>query len=858
MVKLNKKTEGFPQANNRHFIRQRINSLLSRAAEKSLVVVCAGMGYGKTRAVSEFARESKTPTAWIQLSEFDNNGAMFWKNYVSAIAIIDELYAEELIKIGFPDNEDKQRRFKNARYSEKLKNSKHLIVLDDFHIIKDHAVICFIERAIYNLPSNFSFIIICRTFPQLNILSLEIKNMVHQIQEDDLNFTETELVQYLKAQRLPIETQYLHEIYQDTKGWAFSVSLIARSLRKSPLYWGYVRSAMKSSIFKLIETEVWDTASEHLKRFWVRISLIEHFSADLMSLLCNDNNIITEFRQQSAYVRFDSYANTFLIHHLFIDYLRAKQDILDDDEVRVTYKTTGDWCKQNGFTIDAMNYYEKIGDYESIVSIFDELSAFVPNDIALKALEIFERAPEETCDLVKFFATKHLRIVMCLGRFEEALELAERYEKRFIQLPEDNVFRNHALSGVYYCWGCIRANMSTIDDCYDFDAYFAKMNECLRKSPLKPNQFINIPIGPWVSLVGAAKQGAPQKYVESLTRAVKHASSCLGTGMTGEDDLCYGELKFYQGDLATAEAYFDKAVEHSQKQGQCEVVHRALFYIERIAFSQGNREKVENALMDMKTRLNKKEYPLRFISYDIAISWYYYYLRQPEMVRGWLKDKFTPYIRASFIENFENQMKARYHYLVKNYSPLLDYVEDMKRRESILYGRVEMLTLEACALYQLKDRKGAFATLREAYETASPNNILMPFIELGKDMRSLITVALRDEVCRIPQAWLKNLNHKSHFYARNQAQFISDYVKHNGANEDKVFSSMETEFLNDLYNGLSKNEIAAKHGLSINTVKMVTKSIYEKLNAHSIADVIRFVAERNLAQASDDLLAFAK
>jgi LuxR family maltose regulon positive regulatory protein len=59
-------------------------------------------------------------------------------------------------------------------------------------------------------------------------------------------------------------------------------------------------------------------------------------------------------------------------------------------------------------------------------------------------------------------------------------------------------------------------------------------------------------------------------------------------------------------------------------------------------------------------------------------------------------------------------------------------------------------------------------------------------------------------------------------------------------------SARETDVLNDLYNGLSRSEIAANHNLSINTVKMVLNTIYAKLNANSVADVIRTALDRKL------------
>ena len=63
---------------------------------------------------------------------------------------------------------------------------------------------------------------------------------------------------------------------------------------------------------------------------------------------------------------------------------------------------------------------------------------------------------------------------------------------------------------------------------------------------------------------------------------------------------------------------------------------------------------------------------------------------------------------------------------------------------------------------------------------------------------------------------------------------------------DKMFSDREHDILSDLYNGLTQSEIAGKRNLSINTVRMNMKIIYEKLDVHKISDLVRIVAEQQL------------
>ena len=50
----------------------------------------------------------------------------------------------------------------------------------------------------------------------------------------------------------------------------------------------------------------------------------------------------------------------------------------------------------------------------------------------------------------------------------------------------------------------------------------------------------------------------------------------------------------------------------------------------------------------------------------------------------------------------------------------------------------------------------------------------------------------------------------------------------------------------DLSHGLSRSEIAANRDLSINTVKMAINTIYSKLGARNLADLIRIAVERKI------------
>ncbi|MDR1840056.1 MAG: LuxR C-terminal-related transcriptional regulator [Treponema sp.] len=826
-----------------HYRRARLNKLFMEAMKYPLVVVCAGAGYGKTSAVHDFAEEYGATTAWIQLSERDNVGARFLENCVHTIGQINPAFAEAAIKLGFPYTKDKLKQCASLM-RDHVKKKRRIIVFDDFHYIEDISVIRFLEECIINsMPPGTSVFMLSRSSPRINIASLISKRYIFNINEDDLLFTENETARYFQQMNINLNQENLREIMRDTEGWAFAINLIAHSYQKAPGYSGYARNAMKTSIFQLMETEIWDGISKELHVFFIRLSLIEHLSVDLITLLAEGNaNLIGEFEKQNAYVRRDNYINAYLIHPLFLEFLTAKQNMLTEEQKRQTYEKAGLWCNKNGFKIDALSYYEKIEDYQSIVSILFAFPAQIPYDIAKYASAILDRAPEHMCDSVEFFVYLHLSVYMSQGLWEKSTALAEHYEAKFLKQNETS-FRNNVLSTLYYSWACLRVLLCIMDDRYDFDLYFEKFCKyCV--APLDLNKLYNNGHGPWINAAGSSRKGALQEFIDALSRTLDTISKYFNNLKTGIGELARGELEFYQGELHEAETFFMRALELAKKYKQFEVIHRTLFYILRLSIVQGNYSKAEQALNEMKVQLEEDRYVNRFVNYDIALCWYYCVMGMEEKAPAWLTEGFSPYGHASYIENFANQMKALFFYNTRNYPPLLSYIQEMKQRESFLYGRAEMLAMEACVYYKMKDKQQALASLKEAYKTASPNNLLMPFIEMGKDMRTLIGFALKKQDV-IPKSWLETVNRKSASYAKRLAHVIAEYKKANSI-VDIPISAREAEILMDLSHGLSRSEIAANKKLSINTVKMVINNIYMKLGAENLADAIRIATERKI------------
>jgi len=828
--------------------RQRLKDLLESAIKYPLVVLAAGSGYGKTSAVHSFLRNYDARISWLQISERDNVSTRYWENYAGAVSLTWPQAGERLLKIGFPDTDEAFSKFSKMVREAAAIPEKHIMVFDNFHLLHAPAVLRLIERTVDIFTENLTVILISRTMPNFNLIGMMMRENAFIINEDTLCFTEDEIAEYFDKLKLSASERDIRNIHDDTQGWAFAIDLIGRSLMKEKKYERYVLKAMKKNIFRFIEAEISQTISEPLWRFLLRISLIDHLAAGLIKMLAKDDALIKEMELINAYIRYDFRLDTYMIQHLFLGYLHQKQlELLTDEERRETYQIAGKWCDENGYHMDALSYYEKSEDYDAIIRKIDSFNMQISPGAAKYALGIFERAPHDVRAKNPLFSGIHIRLKILLGQHgEETISLVRMYAEDFEAQPESTE-RSKALSSIYGHWAILNTLLCTFSDVYDFDAYYIKMGEYYDKSPYEvQTRFSILPMSAWASLVGTDRAGAQEEYIDALSGIIPVASRVANGLFMGFDDLARGELCFYKGQLDEAQRHLNRSIDKARSCDQYITYNRALVYLMEIAFLRGDYNAATGQLQAMKVFLSEKDDGIRYKMYDIACGIYYLTLDQPEQVPGWLKGEFSHYSHPAFMENYENRVKLLYHFHMRQYNSLLAFIDSAKRRQTILFGEIELKVLEALALYQLKRRDEAIFSLTEAWQLSESNNFISVFTQHAKGMRTLTAAALRDENCKIPKGWLEEIGRKASSFAKRKSHMISQYMIADRSDNEIKLTKREAEILKDLSQGLSRTEIAASRNISLNTVKNAVNIIYEKLYANNLPEAIHIATSRKI------------
>ncbi|MDR0525156.1 MAG: LuxR C-terminal-related transcriptional regulator [Spirochaetaceae bacterium] len=826
--------------------RLQVHELLEQAVASPLVAVIAGAGYGKTYGVYSFLQKYRAVTAWMQISEQDNLEVRFWEHFVRTIAFISEASAEKLRASGFPGTKRQFERYMTIPYTDIVPEVKYIFVYDDFHNLRNKAVLHFLEQSM-TVPAftNITSILIARTEPDISLMPLLSKGLLVRLTEEDLRFSKKEMTEYYAMQNIRLSPAAGDSLYRDTEGWAFAIHLAGLSLKKGAESPEYACSSMKLNIFKLIETELFAGISAGLQKYLIKLSLIEHWPLELLAELAETREIFEEMRRIGSFIRYDTYLNAYRIHPLFLQYLSGKQTMLPEAEKKDVYAKTGRWCLRHNLKFDAASCYEKAGDYDSVIAVAYMMPMVMPRDIARFLLDILERAPQSAFDRNGVMHVLYVRLIMTLGRLEEALERCLSVIARFEKMPPSE-YAHRVLFGMYVNLGFHRLITCIYNEQYDIHLYFEQAAAYFPTSGLKTGVSIAMDLSSYLCRVGTPEKGHIEQFIRTITRSIPFVSSYMDGCMQGYDDLAQAEFAYFREEMDAAEKHALTAIFKARKNKQYEVETRSLFFLLRIHLALGNPSRIQTVLKELTAQLDMPKYLNRQVLYDIIIGWYYAQIGRFCLLPEWLTNEFEASDLNSLVHGMETLVKLKYLLSEKRYPAVLAALENQTNRfglHAFLFGKILIPAMEAVCWYQLRGKEGrpkAFALLETAYTLAAPNGLTMLFIELGKDMRALTEAALKDNVSGIPREWLERINRKSAAYAKKLYLAAKAHQTQRGEPlRIEPLSRRETAVLTGLSQGLTREEIANISSLSVNTVKSVIKSVYLKLNAVNRADAIR-------------------
>ena len=258
-------------------------SAVQKAAERSRVVlVSAPAGYGKSTLVAQWSDLDPRASGWVQLGPGDNDSVVLLAHVVAALErtgpVCDELLEE--LSGRTPRIDEVAIPLLAADLGER---DPFVLVLDDVHVItarKSRAILACLADEV---RSGSQLVLVTRGDPGVPLGRLRASGDVVEIGTELLALDPTETRDVAASTGLELSQAAAGALWERTEGWAAAVALATLALRGRAD--GAERAAGLSGnqqqIADYLLEEVLERQPDHLKKFLLGTSILDHMTAPL-------------------------------------------------------------------------------------------------------------------------------------------------------------------------------------------------------------------------------------------------------------------------------------------------------------------------------------------------------------------------------------------------------------------------------------------------------------------------------------------------------------------------------------------------------------------------------------------------
>src|ERR671921_1641466 len=877
--------------------RPRLRETLVRNERRRLTLVSAPAGFGKTTLLSEWLEESSgdgRSVAWLSLEEADNDPARFLAYLVSALrsALGDGIGEGVLASLRLPEFPPVEavvgvliNELADVRHEEVT------IVLDDYHVIHSGPVHGATSFLLEHLPGNAHLVISGRADPPLPLAKLRARDQVTEIRAAELRFTTEEATSFLKGvMGLTLSEADVATLEAVTEGWIAALQLAALSMRDREDVSSFVESFSGSNrhVLDFLAEEVLERQPEGMREFLLKTSVPERMSASLCDSLTSRNDgqqMLERLEHENLFViALDDERQWYRYHHLFADVLRSRLQREQPERIKELHLRAAAWYEQNGWTSEAIRHALAAQEHDRAADLVERVARKMWNrGEVMTLLSWLEALPEETKRRRPQLLLQYSAALLWAGRLDDVEPLVREIERAVgvsgegrdedLQSSADEPLRR-VLLGFLAAVRSWRAYLKgephgaialaqralellpekdvelrsfaafrlaeayrTADDLEAASAAFAETAELGRAAG---HEYLVLRAMSRQAKLQMAR-GRLRKADHVLQRTLRFAVERGGDSLpaTGEAYVAVGKLLYEWDELETAASRLKEGIRLAERMGQFDTLVEGYVTLSRLEVAQDNTERALESAREANSLAQRSGAGEAIVE---AAAWNArLHLTRNDSTAAVLELERiagVPAVSVSMVRESAQIARARLTVARGEHEEALRLLEGL-RQSTEAAGRtgklIELLTLQAVALWERNRREQAVGSLTRALALAEPEGYVRTFVDEGATVGELLSAILEARQRGHPDATRTPARYLTKLLAIHAQESATP-----GAGErlSEPLSERELEVLALVASGKSNLEIASSLFVSLSTVKTHINNLYRKLGSRSRTQAI--------------------
>jgi LuxR family maltose regulon positive regulatory protein len=370
--------------------RPRLLQRLNEGLQRSLALVSAPAGFGKTTLVSEWVhtagphRDAPLQAAWLSLDDEDNELPRFLSYLIAALARVAPGAAQaagNLLRMPqLPPAETILTTLINELCSVP---TDLVLVLEDYHAIEAGAIHEALTFLLDNLPPQVHLIISTRADPPLPLPRWRSRDMMVEIYADDLRFSQQESAAYLNdVMNLNLAPGDVTALNQRTEGWIVGLQMAALALQgksreQDASAFVQAFSGSHHYILDYLVAEVLAHQPAEVQTFLLQTSILSRLTGPLCDAVTGkeDGQVTLEALDTGNLflVPLDDERCWYRYHHLFAEVLRARlKRAAGKQGLAPLHTRAAQWYEDHGEVTEAFKHAVTAEDFERAARLIEE------------------------------------------------------------------------------------------------------------------------------------------------------------------------------------------------------------------------------------------------------------------------------------------------------------------------------------------------------------------------------------------------------------------------------------------------------------------------------------------------------